>query len=90
MNKRAHIFIRGDVVGVGFRSWIASNAKELKLTGWVKNADQRLVEAVIEGSEENVKQMVERCNDGPEVAWVEKVDVQWEEVTDEFEGFEVE
>lgn len=89
MNKRAHIFIRGDVIGVGFRSWTVKNAKGLGLTGWVKNADHKLVEAVFEGPEDKVKQMVERCHEGPEVAWVEKVDVGWEEATDEFVGFEV-
>lgn len=89
MHKRAHVSINGDVVGVGFRAWMVQNAKELELTGWVKNADHKLVEAVFEGPGENVKQMVERCRDGPEVSWVEKVDVKWEEATDEFEGFEV-
>lgn len=89
MHKRAHVYINGDVVGVGFRAWTVQNAKELELTGWVKNADHKRVEAVFEGPFDRVKQMVERCQDGPEVAWVEKVDVAWREATDEFEDFEV-
>ncbi len=40
-------------------------------------------------TDENVKQMVDRCHDGPEVAWVENVDIKWEEAADEFEEFEV-
>lgn len=90
MNSRAHVFVYGDVIGVGFRSWTVANAKELGLTGWVRNADHKLVEAVFEGPEVKLKEMVERCHHGPEVSWVEKVDVKWEEATDEFEGFEVE
>lgn len=89
MYKKAHIFINGDVVGVGFRVWTANNAQELDLTGWVKNSDRKQVEAVFEGPIDKVKQMVERCHDGPEVSWVEKVDVEWEDATDEFDGFEV-
>lgn len=97
MNRRAYVFITGDVIGVGFRAWTVRNAKELGLSGWVRNvypeqnrrADHKLVEAVFEGPDEKVKQMVDRCHDGPEVAWVEKIDVKWEEGTDEFEGFEV-
>lgn len=90
MNKRAHVFIHGDVIGIGFRAWTVKNAKELGLTGWVKNAGHKLVEAVFEGPHDRVKLIVERCHDGPEIAWVEKVDVKWGEATNEFAGFEVE
>lgn len=89
MEKRAHVLIHGDVIGVGFRAWTVRNAKELGLTGWVKNADRELVEAVFEGQEENVRQMVDRCHKGPEVAWVENVETDWSDATNEFEGFEV-
>lgn len=90
MNKRAHVFIHGDVIGVGYRSWTVRNTQELGLTGWVQNFDHKTVEAIFEGPEDKVKQMVEFCHEGPEVAWVEKVDVKWEVATGEFEGFEVE
>jgi acylphosphatase len=89
MNKRAHVFIYGDVIGVGFRSWMLRNARNLGLTGWVKNASSNLVEAVFEGSKEKVEEMIKLCYKGPEVAWVEKVKVVWEEVTGEFWGFEI-
>lgn len=87
--KRANVLILGDVIGVGFRAWVVRNAKELELTGWVRNADERLVEAVFEGEEDKVKEMIERCKKGPEVAWVEKVEVKWEEAMEEFKGFEI-
>lgn len=97
MGSRVHVFIYGDVIGVGFRSWTVRNAKELNLSGWVKNvypeqgrrAGDDLVEAVFEGEKEKVEKMVKRCQQGPEVAWVAKVDVKWEEPTGELEGFEV-
>ena len=87
--KRAHLFIIGDVVGVGFRAWTVRNAKELGLVGWVRNANHNTVEAVFEGEEEKVKEMIERCKKGPEVAWVEKVDVKWEKAKNEFDGFKI-
>ena len=86
---RIHLIIYGDVVGVGFRAWAVGNAKELELTGWVRNADNKTVEAVFEGEEEKVKEMIERCKKGPEVAWVEKVDVKWEKAKNEFDGFKI-
>lgn len=95
-SKRGHLFIYGDVVGVGFRSWTVRNAESLDLTGWVRNAYKavypersRRVEALFEGEEEKLKEMVERCHSGPSAAWVEKVNVKWEEATGEFEGFEI-
>ena len=100
MNSRAHVIIYGDVIGVGFRSWTVQNARELGLNGWVRNVSEktvypdsavggRRVEAVFEGPKEKVEEMIKRCNKGPEVAWVEKVDVSWEENKGEWAGFEV-
>jgi len=89
MNKRVHLLIYGDVIGVGFRAWTYSNAKELELTGWVKNAGLGIVEAVFEGSEVKIKEMIDRCHRGPEVAWVKNVEEKWEYVEEEFETFEI-
>ena len=81
--------IFGDVTGVGYRYWARTNAQALGLAGYVRNAKSRLVEAVFEGEEEKVKEMIRQCTEGSEVAWVEKVDVKWEEATGEFLNFEV-
>lgn len=89
MNARAHVFIYGDVTGVGFRAWTYRIALELGLFGWVKNAERGIVEAVIEGKKEAVEDMIKRCGKGPEVAWVEKLDVKWYESTGEFDSFEI-
>ena len=85
---RAHIFIYGDVTGVGFRSWTKSKAEKLGLTGWVKNVSDS-VEAVLEGEKEKIDQMIKLCHEGPETSWVERVDEKWEEYIGEFEGFEI-
>lgn len=89
MNKRAHVFISGDVIGVGFRSWAVRNAESFGLTGWVRNASGSSVEALFEGEEEKLKEMVERCHSGSSAAWVERVSVKWRKASGEFEGFEV-
>ncbi len=85
----ARVFIYGDVIGVGFRAWIQRLAQDKRLTGWVRNREDKTVEAVFEGEEERVKKMIELCKKGPEVAWVEKVDVKWEEAKNEFDGFKI-
>ncbi len=87
--KQAHVFIRGDVTGVGFRSWTVRQARSLGLTGWVRNADYKTVEAVFEGEENDIKKMIKLCHQGPEVAWVERVEEKWKEAKGEFFGFEI-
>ena len=42
----AHIEIRGRVQGVGFRYWLAGEAGERHLTGWVRNMRDGAVEAL--------------------------------------------
>lgn len=78
---RARVFITGDVVGVGFRAWILRKACDMQITGWVKNVNspKRGVEAVFEGEKARVEHMIELCGEGPEVSWVEKVEVRVEE-----------
>jgi len=47
------------------------------------------VETVFEGEGTNVKKLIEYCKRGPPGARVTRVDVKWEQVKDEFAGFEV-
>lgn len=89
MKKRVYLIITGDVTGVGYRYWARKNAQALGLSGYVRNVETGKVEAVFEGEEETVKEMVERCRKGPEVSWVTKLDEKWGETTGEFKGFEV-
>lgn len=90
MNKvKAHVFIEGRVQGVSFRWWTAVSAKKLGLTGWVKNLDDGRVEAVFEGSKNNVKKMVEKCKKASWPAKVIHLDVSWSKATGEFKNFEV-
>lgn len=83
MNKRAYVVIYGDVTGVGYRDWAQKNAKELELTGWVRNVSGGVVEAVVEGKKDMIDTMIARFKNGPVVAWVERVEVEWKEVRGE-------
>lgn len=85
---RAHVFISGDVIGVGFRAWTIREAKKLNLTGWVRNVYPQ-VEAVFAGKKEDIDEMIKRCHEGPEVGFVENVEVTWEDYQDEFVDFTI-
>ncbi|MDY6776936.1 MAG: acylphosphatase, partial [Candidatus Nanohaloarchaea archaeon] len=54
-------------------------AREKDVNGWVRNLDDGRVEAVFEGGDEAVEEMVEFCREGPETARVEDVEVEYGE-----------
>jgi acylphosphatase len=85
--KRAHVLISGRVQGVFFRAYTSEEAQALGLTGWVRNLSDGRVEAVFEGEEKRVEQMVAWCYHGPTYALVEDVHVTWEEYTGGFTSF---
>lgn len=59
------------------------------MTGWVRNLSDGRVEAVFEGEKDDVDKLIEFCRRGSPGARVAKVDVQWEDYTGEFRGFDV-
>ncbi|MFW6159313.1 MAG: acylphosphatase [Planctomycetota bacterium] len=87
--KRAKVRIRGRVQGVGFRFSTVRRAESLGLSGWVRNTMRGGVEAVFEGEERSVKQMVDWCRQGPRLARVADIDVEYTEPTGEMSGFQV-
>ena len=76
---RAHVFVSGKVQGVFYRATTSERASEVGVDGWVKNLDDGRVEAVFEGPEEAVEEMVEWCHEGSSQARVEAVEVEWQE-----------
>jgi acylphosphatase len=89
MTKRAHIFVSGRVQGVSFRYYTQQQALDYGLQGWVRNLWDGRVEAVFEGQQESVQQMLRWCHRGPSSARVENVDVHWEEPTGSYTGFKI-
>ena len=86
---RAHLLISGRVQGVAYRYSFRREAKDLGLTGWVRNLDNGSVEAIIEGEEGEVDQMVEWCRQGPPGARVTSMEVQRGIARGEFAWFEI-
>lgn len=85
--RRVHLFIRGRVQGVNFRYYTMQKARELEVSGWVRNLWDGRVEAVAEGDENQVNQLVKWCHHGPPSALVEDVEASWEPPTGEFTDF---
>jgi len=86
---RVHALITGIVQGVNFRFYTKRKADSLKLKGWVKNLENDTVEAVFEGPEDKIIEMLDWCSKGPPFAKVDDVETEIEEYTGEFESFEI-
>jgi acylphosphatase len=89
MKKRVHLFITGDVVGVGFRTWMRRMAHQFNIAGWVRNADNQTVEAVIEGDPKSVESMIAVSRQGPDVCWVKNLSAKPEQIESPLVGFEI-
>lgn len=85
---RVHVFISGHVQGIGFRASAQRKAYQLSLAGWVKNLADGGVEAVFEGPEEVVEEMVQWCHKGPFLAQVMEVEIKREK-PEGLSGFEI-
>jgi len=85
--QRVHVLIHGRVIMVGFRYFIRNKALILGLNGWVRNINNN-VEAVFEGPEEKLNEIIKYCEDGPMTSRVDKVDVKYEK-SENLEGFEI-
>ena len=74
--------VHGRVQRVWYRDWTVQNARELGLTGWVKNEPDGSVSALLQGEEPIVRQMIERMRDGPPHALVDRIEEQQVEAAD--------
>jgi len=89
MKSRIHVMISGRVQGVWFRANTKDKAEQLGLNGWVRNTHDGDVEAVFEGEQEQINEMLKWCHQGPPMARVDNVKVEKQPVSDEFNVFSI-
>ena len=75
---RRRVLISGRVQGVAFRDTCQRVAVEQGVAGWVRNVGDGRVEAVFEGTAEQVDRMMEWVHGGPRLADVADIAVQTE------------
>ncbi len=97
MLKQVHLYIKGDVIGVGFRAWTKIQSKIIRVTGWVRNNFENTtvfgksggVEAMIQGDEEKINEMLGLLRKGPPVSRVDDIEIFWQDAKEIIEGFEI-
>ena len=87
-SKSVQVRISGQVQGCAYRDWTEKNAQMLGLAGWVRNRCDGSVEAMFAGPDTSVDEMITRCQEGPQHAEVDRVDILKEDCgrfSDEFD-----
>jgi acylphosphatase len=87
--QRVHVWVKGRVQNVGFRAHVQYSARQIGVTGWVRNVGYDTVEAVGEGDRENLERLVEAIKTGPRGSQVEESNVEWQNATGEFADFQM-
>ncbi|MDE0331789.1 MAG: acylphosphatase [Nitrospinae bacterium] len=68
--RRIRLIIRGRVQGVWYRGSAQEIARELGLTGWVRNLSDGSVELIAEGESSALEALKAWCLEGPPLARV--------------------
>jgi acylphosphatase len=87
--KRLHFWVSGRVQNVGFRAYVAQQAWQLGLTGWVRNRGWDEVEALAEGDPQALQTFAAALQKGPSASRVDALRQEEEPVTGEFPRFEI-
>ena len=69
--------VAGRVQGVFFRVFVTDHARELGLTGWVRNLPDGSVEVLAEGARPDLEKLVELLHQGPPASQVTDVRTRW-------------
>ena len=73
--KRLRITVSGKVQGVFFRAQTEKKAKQLSVTGFVRNENDGSVYIEAQGVDEDLSEFLQWCKHGPERAEVESVNL---------------
>ena len=86
---QVHILVSGMVQAVFFRYSTVSRAREMGLTGWVRNLPDGRVEIIAQGEKKKLEQMVIWARRGPADARVDKIEYFWEKPDNTFPSFKI-
>jgi acylphosphatase len=82
--------IHGRVQGVYFRYFVRTEARNLGLTGYVRNlVSGDAVEIKAEGGKPQLDKLLEQLKIGPPRAQVKDVEVDWSDYSGEFDSFSI-
>lgn len=82
------VTVRGKVQGVGYRHATVRHAHMLGVTGWVQNLPDGTVEALVQGTPDQVDRMLEWMRRGPPAAVVQDLEAERQFIDKRYGRFE--
>lgn len=79
--------VSGRVQGVGFRWWVAGEAKPLGLVGYAKNLDDGTVEVIAQGRRADCESLLAALKSGDTAGHVEQVQAEIGEPEGRYKSF---
>ena len=89
MKSHYEITVEGRVQGVGYRYFVRSRAKELQLTGFVRNGYDGTVVIEAEGEMKDLDMLLDYLKIGPSLARVIRLDVSQSPFNNNYEDFQI-
>ncbi len=89
MFSEIYCVMKGKVQRVGYRDFVEQYTHTHNLNGWIKNNPDGSVEAVIQGTPEELKNCIEVLNQGSLLAKVESLSVDWRTPERQYDEFKI-
>jgi acylphosphatase len=86
MKQQVRVYYTGRVQGIGFRYSAEEIARQLRVSGWVKNLPDGRVEVVAEAEEGVLKDFLAQIDERFS-AYIRDADTSWEAATGKFKEF---
>ena len=86
---RVQVLIEGRVQWVFFRASTRDEARARGLAGWVRNLPDGRVQALFEGDQRVVEDMLRWCRKGPPYAYVDHLETEWQPYQGDLTDFRV-
>lgn len=89
MDVQAHMIVNGRVQGVGFRWFVAKEARLRGLTGWVKNLSGGQVEILAEGQRGLIETLIHDMKVGNRASRVTDIRLEWNSYSGRYKEFDI-
>ena len=89
VKKAVKFLVQGTVQGIFFRQFVKEHADNLRLTGFVRNLENGIVEIVVEGEQGGIDRLAHQVEQGPEHSQIRSVDVKEQKWSGDFSEFKI-
>lgn len=87
--KSFHVVVTGDVQKGNFLNWIHDHAVNLKLSGWVRNLDDKRVEVLAQGEQQSADALKDLLKQGSPFTGLNEIKASWMDYEKTYDKFEI-